>query len=528
MDRAQIEKFVADILRPSAPRPKKQLLDLSEPPSVDARAGRMAGEARNYDRTWGDTGADVEAILRDIATSQPEALVKAFEEPGLDTATNAAVQTALAFGQPLKAAGAAGAGLGFAGLDDMGLFGDDAAADDMDPLGPSRARFNELQAKLKKGRTLSRAEREEQNTYLETIKAAQAAKIEAETAKQSAADKSKQDEFDRSVANAEAIRDQELGRVRRFSETNVGRVFDELGGTAPGVAGVAAGALTRGALGPKTSKLVGYGAPAATGAGAGITAINVPLAYNAFMTEPDNPEKAAYGAYARELPPGHPRKEEMATYASNLPDANPVRKQASEELYDPVKLAERLFFGSLEGSLGGVMGKEVVDVLGRGYRGATGRGGPAGGPTMSPVPGTAPTPPAPPTAIAPAQSPYAGKYSSYPKLPAEVRDDLRASYADDVSAAGSTPPARSAAQSLTTMLKNLGINVDVPAGRVNEINKAVKGFIAQNGRMPSRDEIMQLFNSRTLSVPLTAGVGAAGMSDSEIEALLAEIMGGGR
>lgn len=532
MDRAKIDALIADVFAPSAPKPKKRRPDLSEPPSTDARAGRMAGEARNYDRTWGDTGQDVEAILRDIATSQPEALVKAFEEPGLDTATNAAVQTALVFGQPLKAAGAAGAGLGAAGLNDMGLFGGAAAADDMDPLGPSRARFDELQAKLKKGKTLSRAEREEQNTYLQTIQAAQTAKIEADKAKQTAEDEAKQGEFNRSVANAEAIRDQELGRVRRFSDTEVGKVFEELGGTAPGVAGVAAGALTRGALGPSASKLVGYGAPIATGAGAGITAINVPLAYNAFMTEPDNPEKAAYGAYARELPPGHPRKQEMATYAAGLPDANPVRKQASEELYDPTKLAERLFFGSLEGALGGVMGKEVIDVLGRGYRAATGQNVAAASPgtvaddlvggsaRQGPGGGQAGMPPVP------AQSNMTS--GPYKKLPSDVRGRIQDEYVAGRAISGGGEMDTAAAPIIKQALERLGYDVPVTGPRIKATNDAVKAFIQREGREPSsRADWSRIFNDKTLTVPLAVGTGGAAMSDPELEALLAEIMGGG-
>lgn len=515
-----VQSLISSIFGPSAPKPKKKLLDLSEPPSADARAGRMSGEAKNYERTWGDTGADVEAILRDIATAQPEALVKAFEEPGIDTATNAAVQTALLAGAPLKAAKAAGAGLVAAGADDLGLFGGEAEADDMDPLGPSRDRFNELQAKQKKGRTLTRAEREEQNTYLKVIQDAQAAKIEADKAKQMAGDKAKQDEFDRSVANAESVRDQELKRVRRFSETEVGKVFDELGGLAPVVGGSGVGALTRAAVGPAAKF-----SPAIAGATAGITSLNVPLAYNAFMTEPDNPDKAAYSAYARELPPEHPRKGEWEERAKAMPDANPVRTQASEELYDPLKALERAAFGAIEGGLGGQIGKEAVDLLGRGYRGITGQDVPAAGPTMSPPGGPSQMPPA---GLGTVPGRNSASYRTYPDLPSGARQAARDSYVADRAVAGSSPPAKATAQAIKNAFAQQGINVPVTPERIKATNAAVQKFVAATGREPSGPaDWSQIFNDKTLVAALMTGAGASAMSDPELEALLAEIMGGG-
>jgi hypothetical protein len=57
------------------------------------------------------------------------------------------------------------------------------------------------------------------------------------------------------------------------------------------------------------------------------------------------------------------------------------------------------------------------------------------------------------------------------------------------------------------MLTGMGVNVKVPASRVNAINKAVREFAARNGRMPSRDEIMSLFNDKTLAVPMAVGAG---------------------
>jgi hypothetical protein len=498
----QNELYMQMLLAANGRGPRhRPLLDLNQPPSQEAQAGLMSGSLQNYTPTWGDYGQAAEGIARDVATDAPNAMYEAAEDPSLANVTNAGVRTALTMGKFGTGGLFALGGLGVAGARDAGLFGSEAVADDgSDPLEPSqRRRLTELQAKKK----LSRAEREEQGTYLQTLQAATTRKAEAEAKKQELGDKAKQDEFDRSVTNAEAVRDQELSRVRRFSGTEVGKVFEKMGGFAPFAAGAGAGALTRAAAGPATS-LLGKMAPSLSGATAGVTALNVPLAYNAFMTEPDNPEKAAYGAYARELPPEHPRKQEWANYASGLPSQNPVREAAADELYDPAKIAERGLFGVLEGGLGGFAGGEVVNLLGRPFRS---QGGRAGGPTTSPEPLPEPMPPGPGNGNAPAQSPFAGDYQSYPKLPQEVRDDLRGGYADSVSTTNAVPPGKSSAQELTDMLSGMGVNVKVPASRVNAINKAVREFAARNGRMPSRDEIMSLFNDKTLAVPMAVGAG---------------------
>lgn len=178
------------------------------------------------------------------------------------------------------------------------------------------------------------------------------------------AGESEQDEYNRAVSRAERSRDTALARDRRFSDTAVGSAFDKAGGLAPGIAGVLTGGLSRLATGP-SKVLYNYALPAVLGTLAGAGAANVPLAYNALVTEPDNPEKRAYEAYSRELPPSHPRKQEFGDYARGLPDANPIRKAASEEFYDPEKLTERLVMGGSEGLLGGEMGSAGVRIGGR-------------------------------------------------------------------------------------------------------------------------------------------------------------------
>jgi hypothetical protein len=109
-----------------------------------------------------------------------------------------------------------------------------------------------------------------------------------------------------------------------------------------------------------------YGLPAGLGALAGVGAANVPLAYNALFTEPDNPQKRAMEAYARELPPTHPRRAEFEELARTLADANPVRSAAAAEFYDPHKLVERAVMGGTEGLLGGMLGADVPRTFSRG------------------------------------------------------------------------------------------------------------------------------------------------------------------
>jgi hypothetical protein len=187
---------------------------------------------------------------------------------------------------------------------------------------------------------------------------------DAEIAAQRQKQEAEQHEYVAAVRRAEMARDNELGRERRFSDTTVGKTMDAMGGLAPAAAGLLVGAATRGASGPG-GIVKNYIAPAAAGALGGITAANVPLAYDTLYTDPDNPEKAAYGAYARELPPGHPRKQEFGNYAASLPGKNPVREHAAEEFYDPSKIAERATLGGIEGIGGGLVGADAVRIGGR-------------------------------------------------------------------------------------------------------------------------------------------------------------------
>lgn len=105
-----------------------------------------------------------------------------------------------------------------------------------------------------------------------------------------------------------------------------------------------------------------------TGASFGVGANNVPLVYNSFSTEVDNPEQRAYSAYAYNLPDGHPDKAKAQAMADSLPTLNPLRVQAQEELYDPWKFGERAGMGALEGFAGNELGQMFPGGIGGMFR----------------------------------------------------------------------------------------------------------------------------------------------------------------
>lgn len=297
---------------------------------------------------------------------------KAAADPTLANVTDAGVQTAIAAFRPLTAAKALAAGYSVAAARDAGLTNMGAQADD--GLSPAqRQRLEALQKKQAKG-VLSRAEREEQNSYLsvqaETAKArsttqaqtdAERRRLEAEgEAKRKASELA---EYERSVAGAERARDTELARANRFSDSEVGKVYAKTGIVTPALAAMGAGGLAKAALGANAGR-----APLVAGLGTGAATAHYPLAHDAMLTPAYNPERAGYEAYARELPPSHPRKQEWQDYARGLPEANPSREAASKELYDPVKFGERTGIGLLEGLVSGPAGAHIVDIAKRAPR----------------------------------------------------------------------------------------------------------------------------------------------------------------
>lgn len=313
-----------------------------------------------------------------MAMEPMTAISEAYDDPSLANVTNAGVQSALLAGPfaPVRAGkaalGAAGLGFGLAGARDAGL----------SPLGGAEAAdgLNADQAKrlqtLQRKRSLSRAEREEQNTLMaiqgrfQELQARQvfeaqarrdAALIENEKA-QKAGERA---EFDRAVATADKAKADELGKYTPFKDTEVGKVYDKLGIAAPLLGAMGAGALSRtaGRLGGKSGLMTESVAPALVGGGTAGVMANWPLGHEIVFAPAENPERRAYEAYSRELPPTHPRKQEWQDYARGLPVENPTRKAATDEFYDPVKFAERTGLGIAEGLISGPAGAHLSKVL---------------------------------------------------------------------------------------------------------------------------------------------------------------------
>lgn len=331
-------------------------------------------------------------VMGDIAM-QPiragEAVGEALSDPTLANVSNAGVQTALTLGKPYAAAGSAGLGLLEGLRRDLGATLDSPAyaakkakkssfvPDPYDPTsGINESMHNELQRLRQKEEegVLSRAEREKQNSIMSIIAAAQSAKAEAQAKAGLEADKkrieeeaaqkaSKRQEYDRQVQTAESMRDKERARIKRFADTEFGKVYDKTGGALPFLAAAGGGALHRAASGGASGFLNKVALPAIEGTGLALTANSIPLAYDAFLTPPDNPEKEAMTAYARELPPEHPRKEEMGAFAEKLPSRNPVREAASEEFYN--EFGPRLGISAMEGIPAALTGANIDRIRGR-------------------------------------------------------------------------------------------------------------------------------------------------------------------
>jgi hypothetical protein len=221
--------------------------------------------------------------------------------------------------------------------------------------GPTLTRKQTRQMEMERQR--SQLEAEARRQEIEAQAKAAIAQGEAAAKVKADADQKEADlaEYQNQVKRAEMARDFELGRKKRFSETQMGKVYDATGGALPIMAAMGMGAAGRLAHGP--GAMGRYVMPAAEGAGAGLATTSIPLLYD-YSTDSDNPEKAAYQAYARELPPSHPRKAEFAEYAGNQPDQNPVQKQAQEQFFNPARLG----MSAVEGALGGLGGSTLAGV----------------------------------------------------------------------------------------------------------------------------------------------------------------------
>jgi len=367
-----------------------------EPSNAELARGGMQGvlPRSSADRLAPVVGAlmDAAPVPAQVATAvgegianQPfvagKAVSDAYSDPSLANVTNAGVQTAMSI--PTARAFQAGAGvlaggLGIGAARDAGIsFAGTANAKDRPGLSADdNATLDALEKRYSDNpKNLAAKDRMEldrlRGISTDAAKAGNAARIareekDADQARaDTAAEKSRTSaEYERSVRTAETARDTNLARSRRFSETDFGKVYDKTGGAAAVVAALGAGALDRVAKGvPKSGW--DYARQGVEGTGAAFAANSIPLAYNSFFTETSNPEKEAYAAYARELPQGHPRKQEFTDYARGLPDANPIRENAQKEMYDPMKLSERVGISAVEGVPGALTGANIVGAMSR-------------------------------------------------------------------------------------------------------------------------------------------------------------------
>lgn len=511
------DPYVEKLLRNAVLRNAKvgPLLDLSQVPSAESRAGLLSGEIRNYDPTWSDYAREAEKAAAGIATDAPRAAVTAYDDPSIANLTNAGVQTALTFGRPMAAGGALVGGLLSAGLSDAGAFDSSAnAADESDPLGTQRKRFERLQKKAAKGIDLEPAEKREYETYLKTLNdaatAEQRARLDKEAADAAAIRERQTKEADAKMAEERTAkdtaireRDKALARDVRFGDTKVGQVWNEVGGAAPLLGAYLGGAVSRLGTGPgKTlgSKILNdYLLPAVGGAGVSFAAQNV-SDFADSNAPAANPQKEAYLAYARELPDG-PEKEKWLAYAQAMPDQNPVKEEAQRSRND--EMAHRALVAAIEGVSLGKLGAATVSAGGRAASALRGLGGGGGGAPTSPV-GPGPAPGASQSA-----NPYAGRYQTYPDLPGGAKGEIRSGYLDNVNAAGGLPIPKLAAPALQNEYAAAGVNVPITARRIKATNDAVEAFAKQNGRMPKTvAELQKFLSNRTLAVPLATGATA--------------------
>jgi hypothetical protein len=235
------------------------------------------------------------------------------------------------------------------------------------------------QMEMERQRSQMEAEQRRLEIEAETAAAERRGEAEARIATERQRKEAELAEYENQIKRAEMARDTELDRKRRFSETGLGKVYDATGGALPIAAAVGMGAAGRVAHG---GGAVGrYVLPALEGAGAALGATSIPLLYD-YQTDSDNPEKAAYEAYARELPPSHPRKQEFANYASEQPARNPVQEQAEKNFFSPYRMG----MSAVEGALGGLAGSTLAGVPARAFNAMRNWRVPGGGPSTPAAP----------------------------------------------------------------------------------------------------------------------------------------------
>lgn len=339
-----------------------------------------------------DAGAAPAKAYVDQVDRTGSSIAKAVENPSMGNITGAAANTALTLGRPVAAMGALATGTGIMVgkevLKEVGRAlapGEAGAADAPLPgLSPEQMK---IYKKAGAGSGTRKRLEEISAAFVRDQQAGEQARLNAETqariesekqraandeALRASAEAQKQEEYNRSVTTAEAARDAELGRVKRFSNLNNDwkDLYDQLGGEAgaPFSVGAIEGLATRAALGPSAGpaqKIVkDWVIPTIVGGAGGFATANAPTAYNYFANDADNPMKSAMQTYGFNLPEGHPKKQEALDAARDMPDANPVRTEAAKDYFD--HMGERAIIGGIEGAAGAKFGQTIGAAVGRG------------------------------------------------------------------------------------------------------------------------------------------------------------------
>jgi hypothetical protein len=456
----------------------------------------------------------LEQILGELFLGQPvragQAVSEAYSDPSIANMTNAGVQSAIAGFRPIMAGKVALGGLGIAGANDLLMSEANAQAKKRTVEAVATAtlpglsdeqnsEYNSLQQRLRAANFGGGADRRAVERRVEQLR-----KLSDDYA--GARNASRQSEYDAAVKRAETARDTIMAdRPKKFSDTSVGQVYDKLGVVAPGVIAAGMGGLTRAGLmaAGHSGKIAAYAAPMSVGAATGGISANYPLGHELMFAPAMNPEKIAYSAYARELPPDHPRRQEWMNYAQGLEPENPARRAASNEFYDPLKFTERTAFGAVEGVLGGLAGSEAVGIATRPFR-RTPRA-PANSSAQAETSSGLQRGANPPEQL-PA---VPAEYASYGALPSASRDAVQQAFVADRALRGQPIPPKQGAQAIKQSLANQGVNIPVTSQRVAATNAAIDEFVSAYGRLPTAAEFAKVFGSKTLALPLGLGVGAS-------------------
>lgn len=460
----------------------------------------------------------VERGVGEVLLGQPiragKAIGEAWDDPSLANVTNAGAQAALTIPTlrgAMAAGGIAAGGLGTAAVSDiLGPAGASAqgarnaavSSANLPGLTPEQnAEYNRLQARMQKGAFGSAADRRATENRSRELRS-----LSDEFSRNR--NTSGQAEYDNAVRRAETARDTILAeRPRRFDETVTGQVYNKLGMASPAILGALGGGMTgagiRAATGSHVWPAVGS---IAVGGTTGAVAGNWPLAHELMYAPAANPERLAYQAYARELPPDHPRKAEWSQYAENQPIANPARKAALDDLLNVPMTLKRSALPAVEGMLGGLMATEGPGIVNRLLRGrnTAPNGGGGGGGNIGGGPGG--------NQLNVPPHPLANTQGRYPEPGSPGREFVRGEYRDQYSRASELPSptafnrgVQDSATAASGSLPNL-------QSRVRETNAAVRQFEAANGRSPMTDaDWSQVFRmTRTLAIPALPAAGVAG------------------